>query len=75
MSPFLGLIIAHFTEFFWKVLRKKSEPPITVFTVLNLTTSHYYNLEKSKSLLGWTPPISMDDGLLELEEAIANGGI
>ncbi|MDR2461157.1 MAG: NAD-dependent epimerase/dehydratase family protein [Deltaproteobacteria bacterium] len=70
MSPFWGLTLAHAIEFFWKILQKKSEPPLTVFTVLNLTTSHYYNLDKTSYLLDYTPGISLKEGLLKLEESL-----
>jgi nucleoside-diphosphate-sugar epimerase len=67
LSPKLGLAGARVIEFFWKLFNIKKEPPVTVFSALNLTTSHYFNLERSKKLLGFVPKVSLDEGFERLK--------
>ena len=42
---------------------KKPEPPMTRFVALNLGKSHYFSHEKAKRDFGYTPRVSIEEGL------------
>lgn len=42
---------------------KKPEPPMTRFVALNLGKSHYFSHEKAKRDFGYTPKVSIEEGL------------
>lgn len=44
-------------ELFYRLLRLKSEPPLTRFSALQLGCSHTYNIEQARSLLGYDPKV------------------
>lgn len=52
-------------EFLWKVMAKKSEPPMTRFVAENLATSHWFKLDAAKRDLGyeaqWTGDYALDE--------------
>jgi len=58
-------------EFIWKVLRIKSEPPITRFSAEQLSTSHWYNISASQRDFGYQPEISIAQGLEILRASCA----
>ncbi|MDR1488055.1 MAG: NAD-dependent epimerase/dehydratase family protein [Deltaproteobacteria bacterium] len=68
----LGLLGASLLEKIWKTLSLASEPPVTVFTVKQLSTSHWFNLEKAKRLLDYRPWVSFEDGLERLKDYYKN---
>ncbi|MFH1941763.1 MAG: NAD-dependent epimerase/dehydratase family protein [bacterium] len=46
----------------WKILKKKSRPLLTTYTVKNLGSRLRFSINKAEKLLGWTPPISYEEG-------------
>ncbi len=60
-------ILAKITEFFWKVLRLKSEPPLSVFAIDIMKANCTINITKSRKELGYAPVISVQQGLEELK--------
>jgi len=59
-------------EFVYKVLRIKSEPPMTRFVAKQLSTDHYFDNSAARDELGFKPQISTQDGMLRLAEWIRN---
>jgi nucleoside-diphosphate-sugar epimerase len=59
----LGLLTANTVEKTWRLLSLQSEPPVTLFAAKQLSTSHWYALEKAKNLLGYQPLVNLDEGL------------
>jgi len=55
-------------EFSWKVLRRKSRPLLTKYSVKNLGSRLRFSIKKSKNLLGWTPPVSYKKGFEQTME-------
>lgn len=55
----------------WGTLRLPGEPPMTRFVAAQLSTSHYFNIEKAKQQLGYSPRISTQAGLNKLREDLA----
>lgn len=41
----------------------RAEPPMTRFLALQLATSHWFRIDKAKRDLGWSPRISIEEGL------------
>ena len=66
-SSFAVKLAANFTEFFWKLFRIKSRPPVTHFEWSFVALPRRYNIEKAKSVLGYHPVISEKMGLAEMK--------
>ncbi len=62
-----AIIIGSVIEALFK-LRPQSEPPLTRFTAYQLGISHWFNIAETKSLLDWSPRISLDEGFRRLHE-------
>jgi nucleoside-diphosphate-sugar epimerase len=63
-----GRSAAYFLEWLYKALNSSQEPFITVFAFRQLTTSHWFNLDKARTLLGYEPSVTMEEGLNRLRE-------
>lgn len=55
-------------EVYYKLFRKGKEPPLSLFLVKELTTSHWYDISAARKELGYEPKVSMDEGLKKLKE-------
>ncbi|MGB1253269.1 MAG: NAD-dependent epimerase/dehydratase family protein [Candidatus Promineifilaceae bacterium] len=44
----------------------KREPPLTLFTAKQLSTSHHYDISAAQRDFGYTPTVSMDEGMARL---------
>lgn len=55
----------------WKLLRLKSEPPLTRFIVEQLSTAHWFNIAAARRDLGYTPRVSTNEGLARVGEQLA----
>lgn len=62
-----AIIIGSVIEALFK-LRPHSEPPLTRFTAYQLGISHWFDIAETKSLLDWSPRISLDEGFRRLLE-------
>ena len=45
------------------VLRRTGDPPLTRFLAEQLSTAHWFDQRHTRSALGWTPRVSLDEGL------------
>ncbi|MDR1384356.1 MAG: NAD-dependent epimerase/dehydratase family protein [Planctomycetaceae bacterium] len=59
-----------FLEFFYNILRLKSEPHLTRFLVLQLARSHWFDISRAKNDFGYKPLISTDEGLERLAQEV-----
>ena len=50
-------------ELAWRALRMDGEPPMTRFLAEQLSTSHWYDISAAARDLGYTPTVSIVDGL------------
>ena len=50
----------------YKTTRRKNEPPLTRFVAEQLSTAHWFSIAAAKHDLGWTPAISIDEGIERL---------
>ncbi|MEN0061785.1 MAG: NAD-dependent epimerase/dehydratase family protein [Myxococcota bacterium] len=64
VSRWIALPLASAVEGFWWALALKSEPPITKFTVQQISSSHWYDLSNAKRDFGYAPSISGEEGKL-----------
>jgi len=50
----------------YKLLRLRSEPPMTRFLAAQLATSHYFNLKRAREDFGYAPAVSTAEGMRRL---------
>jgi len=50
-------------ELLWKSLRLSGEPPMTRFVAKELATSHWFDISAARRDLGYTPRVSIEEGL------------
>jgi nucleoside-diphosphate-sugar epimerase len=55
-------------ELIYGALRLSAEPPMTRFVARQLATSHWYDLTAAKRNLGYSPIVTVDDGLARLRD-------
>ena len=55
-------------EFLYRILHIKKEPPMTRFVAKELATSHWFDISAAKRDLGYSPRVSMEEGLKKLED-------
>ena len=52
-------------EALWS-LRPGNEPPLTRFLAEQLSTAHWFDQRRTRAALGWTPRVTLDEGLERL---------
>ncbi len=65
----VAMAVATVVEGIWRLLRKRSDPPLARFVVEHLATAHWYELSAAKNDLGYEPQVSIAEGLERLSEA------
>lgn len=53
----------------WRILRLDSEPPVTRFSVEQLATAHWFDTRAAQRDFGYSPAITIEQGLRLLTEA------
>lgn len=51
----------------WRLLGRDEEPPLTRFLVKNLTTAHWFDISAARRDLGYSPKVSIEEGLWRLK--------
>ncbi|TRW47493.1 NAD-dependent epimerase/dehydratase family protein [Georgenia yuyongxinii] len=46
----------------WAVRPGKDEPPMTRFLAEQMSTAHWFDLRRTRQVLGWVPTVSLDEG-------------
>ncbi len=64
----LAFAAANACEGVWRALRLSSEPPLTRFLVLQLTTAHWFDISAAKRDLDWSPRVSIEAGMERLAQ-------
>lgn len=62
----VGRLAGALTERVWSVLRRDDEPPLTAFLAEQLGTAHWFDPRPAREALGWTPRVTIDEGLERL---------
>ena len=68
-----GQTIGSIVERVWPVVRRGAEPPLTRFVADQLGTAHWFDPRPAKDDLGWSPGVSIDEGLNRLERWYRQG--
>lgn len=50
----------------WSVLGRSGEPPMTRFLAEQLSTAHWFDQRRTRSLLDWRPEVGIDEGFERL---------
>jgi nucleoside-diphosphate-sugar epimerase len=66
ISVFAAYNIGRILEWIYRVFGLNSEPPMTRFVALQLSTAHWFNLDAARRDLGYSPAISTEEGLRRL---------
>ncbi len=62
----VGRSVGAVVERVWPLLGRAGEPPLTQFLAEQLGTAHWFDPRPVEHDLGWTPSVSIDDGLARL---------
>lgn len=66
----LAMAAGAICELAWRVLRLKSEPPVTRFSVEQLSTAHWFDTRAAERDFGYRPSITIEEGLQRLRESV-----
>ena len=66
VSPSVAKTAGSIIEAGWRLLRLRSDPPLTRWSVEQLSTAHWYDISAAKRDLGYHPEISIEEGLQRL---------
>jgi nucleoside-diphosphate-sugar epimerase len=58
----------------WRLSGRQTEPPLTRFLVEQLGTAHWFDPRPARLDLGWSPSVSIDEGLARLRAWYASQG-
>ncbi len=71
IPTFMAYYVGAFLEWLYLVLGKVEEPLMTRFVARQLSTSHYFDITSAKNDLGYTPLVSIDDGMKKLKKSLS----
>ncbi len=71
ISPRIAIAAGTLLETAWRLLRLKSEPPLTRWSAEHLSTAHWYDISAAKRELGYTVEISIAEGLDKLAASLS----
>ena len=55
-------------ETLWRLARARTEPPLTLFVLQQLTTAHWFDISAARRDLGYCPGIRIEEGMRRLAE-------
>jgi nucleoside-diphosphate-sugar epimerase len=70
IPPQLAFAIGCICEGLWSLLRLSGEPPMTRFVAHELATAHWFDTSAARRDFGYTPEISIDEGLQRLRQSL-----
>lgn len=70
ISPRIAQTAGAVLETIWGFLKLKSEPPLTRWSAEHLSTAHWYDISAAKRDLGYSPQISITEGLELLSDSL-----
>ena len=68
ISPRLAYGAGCICEALWGLLNLSGEPPMTRFVAHELATAHWFDISAARHDFGYAPEISIDEGLLRLQQ-------
>jgi 2-alkyl-3-oxoalkanoate reductase len=72
MTPTLALGIARVATACHQMLRLRDPPALTPWIVKELSTSHWFSIERARRDLGYRPRIAVEEGLARLRTALGS---
>ncbi|MFO0722655.1 MAG: NAD-dependent epimerase/dehydratase family protein [Myxococcota bacterium] len=66
VSPRLAYAVGALLELIYRALGLSAEPVMTRFIAVNLSTPHWFDITRAKADLGWSPRVSISEGLERL---------
>lgn len=69
ISPAIAKTAGTVAESVWKLLRLRSDPPLTRWSAEHLSTAHWYDISAAKRDLGYRAEIGIDEGLERLAQS------
>jgi nucleoside-diphosphate-sugar epimerase len=72
MNPRIAIFAGWLFQNLYKLFSINSEPPLTVFLAKQLSSSHWYDISAAKRDFGYTPAISIDEGMKRLKIWVDN---
>ena len=66
VSPWLAYLIGALSEAYYHLKKIEQEPAMTRFIAKQLSCSHWYDISAAKTDLGYSPKISLEEGLRRL---------
>ncbi|MBL0209319.1 MAG: NAD-dependent epimerase/dehydratase family protein [Holophagaceae bacterium] len=67
ISPKAAYAVGAALEIVWRILGREDEPMMTRFLARQLATAHWYSISAARRDLGYTPVVSVREGLARLE--------
>ena len=68
ISPKAAYAAGCLCEWAWGLLRLSGEPPMTRFVAHELASAHWFSTEAARRDFGYQPEISIDEGLVRLQQ-------
>lgn len=69
VPPGLAKMAGAVCETIWQILKLKSEPPVTRFSVEQLATAHWFDTSAALQDFGYEPKVTISEGLKLLRES------
>ena len=57
----------------WRLVRARSEPPLTRFVLQQLTTPHWFDISAARRDLGYAPSVTIEQGMEKLKNWFSSG--
>ncbi len=68
VSPGMAYLAGWILESLYRIVRSKKEPLMTRFVARQLATAHWFDLSAAKNDLGYSPKVSIDEGMGRLAQ-------
>jgi nucleoside-diphosphate-sugar epimerase len=66
VSAWKARLVGRLLEWLYWLLRIRSEPPITRFVAVQMSTSHWFDISAARRDLGYKPRVTVEEGLKRL---------
>ena len=73
ISPSAAYLVGAIMECIWRLTGRADEPMLTRFLAKQLATAHWYDISAAKRDLGYTPQVSITEGLQRLKVSLRDG--